>query len=115
MLHIKKQITTGHNVVADCWKINGVDAIGNKNDEFYTASGNLNLLLNEASMLEYKTLLDNIVFVFNDLTEAEINGNTLGAIITRLMTPNVVDGIETNLFSTTHSGLVYFTDGTVVL
>ena len=86
MIHLVKEITTKHGVLANAWRAEDMQFNDIHGTEFYNAKGNLKLYLNETAMNEKKEILDNCVFTFSDLTATEINSNTLAAIYGRLST-----------------------------
>ena len=111
-MYLVKNITTGFGIDADCWDVNNVHISG-PNGGPYKAAGNVSLFVNATALLAGKNFIDNVRFSFTDLTDAELDGNTRQAIVSRLMASNVVDGQETNLFSTSHSGMVSFQDAVI--
>jgi hypothetical protein len=104
MLHIQKEITSGHGVTCNCWQVTDVSFKDNE-DGTFTANGNLRLFVNHQAMIDKKVLIDNAQWSFNDLTLAEINSNTLAVIYSKLLTSKV---------STSHSGEVDITGGTII-
>jgi hypothetical protein len=104
MLHIQKEITSGHGVTCNCWQVTDVSFRDNE-DGTFTAKGNLRLFVDHAAMVAKKVLIDNSQWCFSDLTLAEINANTLAVIYSKLLTSKV---------QTSHSGEVDLTGGIIV-
>ena len=111
-MKIQKQITTGFGVSADFWHINDISIC--KLDSTYKVCGNISLYLNEAAFLAGSSLIDNATFSYNDLTEAEVNGNVRSVVGAKITASSLVDGEETNLFQTSHSGVVSFQDAVII-
>jgi hypothetical protein len=86
MIHLQKEVTTNHGVTATAWRAEDMQFNDIHGTDFYYVKGNLKLYLNEAAMDAKKEILDNCSFQFNDLTENEINNNTLSAVYARLNT-----------------------------
>lgn len=75
---------------------------------------NLQLYINQ-DCLDSDEPVDNCKIIFNDLTEAEIIGNTPNFIRDRIMTSVLdSDGNETNLFKSSHCGMVGFQGATII-
>ncbi len=112
-MYIQKEITTGFGFNADCWVV-GEAKITYLAENKYRAEGNFSLFFSEAARQAGSKLIDNVRYVFNDLTDADLDGNTRTAIINRLMDSRIEDGEEMNIYSTSHSGQVSFQDAVIV-
>jgi len=112
-MNLQKQITTAFGCTADYWDVNDV-TITRIDATYFKAVGNISLYLNQAAFDGGSQLLDNARFSFSDLTNADLDGNTRAALVTRIMASNLVDGEERNVFNTSHSGEVYFSDATIM-
>lgn len=112
-MNLQKQITTGFGITADYWDVNNVTIV-RIDATYFKAVGNLSLYYNQAGFLAGSKLLDNAKFSFNDLTDADLDGNTRAALVSRIMASNLVDGSETNVYQTSHSGSASFQDAVIV-
>ena len=112
-MYIQKQIITGFGFPADCWTINVV-TVKSIDDVTYEATGNISLFFNNDARLAGSKLIDNARFSFRDLTVAEVDGNTRAALAQRIMAAKPdEEGKETNIYMTSHSGEVYFSDAKI--
>ena len=112
-MNLQKQITTGFGITADYWDVNNVTIV-RIDATYFKAVGNLSLYYNQAAFDGGSELLDNAKFSFNDLTDADLDGNTRAALVSRIMASNLVGGEETNVYQTSHSGFVSFQDAVIV-
>lgn len=124
MAYVTKQIETGHGVIADCWwvKMAGPPDFDEATG-FYTLSANIHLYASVAARDSGKVLLDNGQVSYSNIMEAEFDAiqggvadKTVGVLYTRLLTPVMgVDeegnAVNTNYFSTSHSGSVTLVGG----
>lgn len=116
-MYLKNQIITKHLIVAGVWDIRGVTTSSYKQGEvkLYRCSGNIHLWDSVDAMNQDATLLDNCRFIYDGFTEEEIDGDTLAAIIGRIMdsVPDT-DGNETNLLPC-NAGFVGFQDAELIV
>lgn len=112
-MNLQKQITTGFGITAEYWDVNNVTIVRIDATHF-KAVGNLSLYYNQAAFDGGSDLLDNAKFSFNDLTDADLDGNTRAALVSRIRASNLVDGEERNIYTTSHSGSVSFQDAVIV-
>jgi hypothetical protein len=111
-MYLVKEITTGYGFPASIWDINSVTV--KRTGLTYTASGSLSIYYSNDKRLEGGAILDNCLFNLSGLSQSDIDGNTSEAIFTRIMESKVVEGVETNKFSTSLSGEVTFVDAQIV-
>lgn len=112
-MNLQKQITTGFGFTADYWDVNNVTIV-RIDATYFHAVGNISLYFNQAAFDGGSQLLDNAKFSFKDLTDADLDGNTRAALVSRIMASNLVDGEEMNVYQTSQSGLVSFQDAVIV-
>jgi len=105
-MYLIKNITTGYGLDAAVWVINTVTVKRVENK--YHAWGNISLYFSDASRIAGRSILDNCLFHFTDLTPEEINNNTLAGIYGRVVSPKIVDGVETNVYPSSKSGEISF-------
>lgn len=112
-MHIIKEITTGYGFPASIWDINTVTI--KRQGATYRVSGNISLYFSDIQRLAGGSVLDNCIFEFTDITQADIDGDLLSVLYTKVITTRPVsDGgteggtIEGNYFQTSLSGQVCF-------
>lgn len=123
-MYLVNSFVTCHGITASCWDINTVTI--KRVGEAYHAYGNISLYFSNAARLEGLSLLENCLFKFTDLTEQEINSNTLGVLYTKVVTsvmkdvvldpetPEVTTSVESNVYNTSGSGEICFVGSTIV-
>jgi hypothetical protein len=123
-MYLVKSFVTCHGITASTWDINTVTIkrVGN----VYQASGNISLYWSNTERLNGSSIIENCLFCFDDLTELEINSNTLEVLYNRVTTsnmkavvldpatPEVTTQVESNVYNTSCSGEVCFVGSTLI-
>ena len=112
-MYLIKNITTGYGLDAAVWEINTVTV--KRVEDTYHAWGNISLYFSDASRIAGSSILDNCLFHFTDLTLEEINSNTLAHLYNRVVSSNIINDVETNIYPSSISGEISFVNSQIVV